>query len=126
MGPARASSRRAGIRLIVKQLDALCREYVFLRDRNQCVRCGKKKNLQWAHVYSRRYRSVRWEPLNSMVLCAGCHLAWHHRPLEAVDWWESWIGVDKINVLRLRFQSPQRIDQKGLLLWFQEKLRVAQ
>lgn len=71
----------------VKELDALCRQVVFQRDGGKCIRCGKEQNAQWAHVDSRRYRSTRWLPDNSMVLCAGCHLWWHHRPREAVEWW---------------------------------------
>lgn len=86
-----------------KILDPLCREIVFWRDGNRCVRCGKTEHLQWAHVLSRASHSIRWEPLNSMCLCAGCHLYfWHKSPAESGAWFaEKYPGrLDKIKIIR--------------------------
>lgn len=71
------------------KLDALCRLLVFTRDGQRCLRTGESINLQWAHVYSRRYKILRWDPMNSMCLSAKAHFWWHDQPLEAADWWET-------------------------------------
>jgi hypothetical protein len=93
-------ARRASVR----ELDALCREVVFLRDGGKCRKCGKSSGLMdWAHVYSRRFRVTRWEPLNSMVLCRGCHMRWHHSPPEMVEWWRVEMGpmaTHKLDVMK--------------------------
>lgn len=82
-------ARRASVR----ELDKLCREIVFLRDKNQCRHCGMAAGkLDWAHVYSRRFHSTRWALDGSMVLCRACHLWWHHAPTEATAWWAAQVG----------------------------------
>lgn len=78
------------------KLDALCRAMIFERDGHRCRKCGKADGkLDWSHYLSRRFLSTRWHPLNSCVMCAGCHLMFHHRPSDGVDWWRSsFPGVD--------------------------------
>lgn len=102
-------SRRRLPRVSAKQadnrtLDRLCRDAVFLRDGNRCRRCGKTTHLQWCHIYSRRYLTLRWDPDNSLVLCAGCHLWQHHNPLDSSRWVEQAIGVRVAERLRLAMQ----------------------
>lgn len=81
----RKVSKKGSLR---KELDALCRAVVFARDGHRCVKCGDEKRLQWCHVYSRHFVSMRWDPDNSFCGCSGCHLWWHHRPLDASRWFE--------------------------------------
>lgn len=72
------------------KLDALCRSLVMMRDGRKCVRCGSTEWVQWSHVYTRRILCMRWNTLNSKVLCASCHRWWHDNPAEAAMWWHSW------------------------------------
>ncbi len=102
--PAR-SARRA----TVKELDALCREVVFLRDGGKCRRCGKEA-VDWSHVYSRRYKWLRWDLDNSSASCKGCHLAWHHRPLEGAAWWAKELGPKRYQALVLRAARPRKTE----------------
>lgn len=70
--------------------DKLCRQIVFERDQ-ECI-SGRPRHagsLQWAHIISRRYLMIRADPQNSVVLCAGCHVFFTHRPVEWNDWVES-------------------------------------
>ncbi len=69
-----------------RDLDRLARAVVFDRDRHRCARCSSRSLLQWAHVQTRRILATRWMLENSMVLCAGCHLWWHHYPLISARW----------------------------------------
>lgn len=102
--PRTRSERRASVR----ELDALCREVVFLRDGNKCRKCGRTNGLlDWAHVYSRRFKVTRWALLGSMVLCRGCHLWWHQSPTEAVAWWREQIGHESAKKLELMKRSAK-------------------
>lgn len=89
-----------------KELDALCREVVFLRDGGVCQKggCEPSRPKQWCHVRSRRYRSTRWDPINSLVLCAGHHLWNHHEPAEFVDWFRDKFPV-RAALLKLKSQT---------------------
>jgi 5-methylcytosine-specific restriction endonuclease McrA len=97
---------------------------VFARDGFQCIRCGKRDRLQWCHVYSRRYRSLRWNLLNSMTLCAGDHLWWHHRPLDAMAWWREKVGPDKADRLSLaaRVAGAAKLDLVAVRIFLQMEL----
>ena len=84
----RSSKKTRARRRLQAQADAECRQAVFERD-IRCVKCGNDRNLQWAHIIGRRDKVLRCDPLNSVVFCAGCHLWWHHQPLEAVFWFQN-------------------------------------
>jgi 5-methylcytosine-specific restriction endonuclease McrA len=95
---------------------------VLKRDGYRCRRCGKDHNLQWCHIYSRRYITLRWNPDNALTLCSGCHLWQHHNPLDAGVWVEKTIGEGTANWLRLRMKTPGKIDKKLMLVWLKEML----
>jgi hypothetical protein len=44
-------------------------------------------NLEWAHIKSRRYLSLRWEPLNAFTLCSSAHFWFTNHP----DLFTKWI-----------------------------------
>lgn len=91
VGKHRQRKATASRARMVRELDAIAREEVFIRDHGTCIaagiagiRCGD--TVQWAHVLSRRHPCLRWEADNAMTLCAGHHLWWHHSPMYAVEW----------------------------------------
>lgn len=62
------------------------------REEMCCRYCGTQRDLEWAHVLSRRYLAVRWDRRNSMALCRTHHYMFTVNPLK----WEQWcrdIGV---------------------------------
>lgn len=71
-------------------LDAICKAVVKVRDERICQKCLIKihdtYNCQWAHIKSRSRNDLRWDLLNSMVLCGSCHQWWHANPNEAGVW----------------------------------------
>jgi hypothetical protein len=69
---------------LVAKLDKLVSEKV--RSIGKCERCGKTTTLQAAHIYSRTYKHLRWDPENLICLCSGCHFWWHLNPVEATVW----------------------------------------
>ena len=84
--------------------DAMTRTYVLARD-GECVRCGVLGPLQWCHVVTRRYKSVRWsvgerisDPWNnSVAMCPPCHAWQTHNPLEGDELFRS-LGIDLVNL----------------------------
>ena len=121
--PIRRNKRVLAGEVTNRMLDDACRAVVFARDGHKCRRTGSTAHLQWAHVISRRYFSVRWDPDNSMCLSAGAHLWWHHQPVEAVTWWVGQVGNEMYAALRSRMMSGNKIDRKMLLLWLQSELK---
>lgn len=117
-GPAAAS---------VKELDALCREVVFLRDGRACRKCGKTTGiLDWAHIYSRRFKVTRWAPINSIVLCRGCHLWWHQSPTEAIEWWRKDVGAEIASRLDLMKRAGKCGPHGTIKLWLEKEWRSLQ
>lgn len=52
-----------------------------IRSKGKCERCSGTDNLQCAHIYSRKFGSVRFDEDNALCLCAGCHRWGHDNPL---------------------------------------------
>jgi hypothetical protein len=73
--------------------DKLFSQYIRTRDGWACVRCHSPLHPQCAHLHSRIYRAIRFDPLNATTLCRGCHVMFTHRPIEWQDWCEErWPG----------------------------------
>lgn len=116
-------AKASALKVATKSLDALCREVVFARDKGICVRCGKPA-VDWSHCYSRRYKWLRWELDNSWASCKGCHLDWHHRPLEGVDFWKRYLGADRYQKLVLLAAKPRKTDPKLVKLYLESQRRL--
>jgi 5-methylcytosine-specific restriction endonuclease McrA len=104
----------------VKALDQLCRRLVFLRDRNTCQKCGSRERLQWAHVHSRGVHSLRWEPDNSLCLCAGCHYLGHLHPTDFSRWLLEKFPKRLEHLLLIR-QTKRKTDKVALRLWLENE-----
>jgi hypothetical protein len=83
---------------LIKKLDKLFSECV--RSVGKCEWCGKREQLQCCHIYSRRYRHTRWDTLNAVCLCAGCHFKAHQNPIDFTKWVEKYLGVGTLDELR--------------------------
>lgn len=112
----RASKKTRERARIVRSLDALVREIVFKRDGYRCVRCGKVPTetvLQLSHIIPKgRAKRLRFEPLNCMCMCIGCHLyGWHKDPIEAFRWFnEKYPG--RYEQLQIMERCAGKIDYK--------------
>lgn len=69
--------------------DVLFSRIVRARDQGRCVHCGSDDRVQAAHVWSRRYRSLRWKLENCVTLAQGCHFYWTTHPAEFAVWCET-------------------------------------
>lgn len=111
--PIRKRSAKARL---ISEADKLVRQLVMARDR-RCTRCGKTDRLQAAHILPKgKYPRLRFELLNVVAMCVGCHLYfWHRDPLEARDWFnDEFPGrYDQLQVLAA---VAPRVDIKTLLV----------
>jgi len=96
-----------------------------IRSRGYCERCGKGGRLETSHIYSRRYASVRCDPLNAVCMCSSCHRWWHDKPVDAVSWLHETYSVQHLRLLRDRAQSGVRVDWEQVVMDLREQLRSA-
>ena len=66
---------------LLKEADKLFSQY-WRSMIGYCEKCGRKENLQLAHIISRDCRKLRYDPKNKFVLCYSCHFTFHRKPLE--------------------------------------------
>ena len=103
-----ATTRKRRPSQSVKAKDEAWAQAVKQRDLNVCYRCGRRDDLQAAHIFTRSKRSTRWDLENGVCLCGGCHIFWAHRnPLEFYDWVKSWMGKERFEALQQRANQTQ-------------------
>ena len=69
-----------------KKADNLVSKIV--RKKGHCEWCGNSKNLQCAHYVGRNNHTLRFDLMNVICLCAGCHRKGHDYPNKFVKWFE--------------------------------------
>jgi len=78
------------------------------------------ETLQCAHIYSRANLAVRWNLLNALCLCAGCHFYAHQHPLEFADFVKQHLGDYKY----LQLKSDAGAIKKWTIADMQELLKT--
>ena len=103
-------------------LDRLFSQYIRLRAKHTCQRCGKvypskSQGLHCAHIFSRGKLSVRYDPSNALALCYGCH-RYSDQNKETVLYplYISKYGQQPFELLRLRANTPKKIDRTAVEL----------
>lgn len=107
-GNPRPYMRKPTKKTLTNKLDRECSRVV--RARGFCARCNMidYEKFQCAHIYSRSYRSVRWDLDNLLCLCSGCHLETHRKPLEFADFVKTYLGDVLYISLKLRATSIKK------------------
>ena len=86
-----------------------------------CERCNKfyEKGigLQCSHFYGRAAESVRFDPRNTDVLCAGCHQYFSANPAEYVAWKKNRMGDQEFARLTLDAHITQKRDDNKVLIF---------
>lgn len=87
---------------MTRKLDKICSEII--RSQGLCAQCeeGNYAKLQCAHIYSRTYRSVRWDLKNLMCLCISCHFHAHKNPVLFTEFVKVYLGAYEYEALKLR------------------------
>lgn len=89
-----------------------------IRSRGHCERCGSPRDLECAHVLSRRYLNTRWREENARCLCMVCHRWAHQFPGEFIHW----IGDDYTALYRLA-QRLDKVDVSDVLKRLRARLK---
>ena len=84
----KTSKRRRSRLALRRECDRVFAVAVKDRDGWACRACGSHMHPQCAHLVSRRYHATRWDLLNAVCLCSGCHVRWTHDPIAWEDWCE--------------------------------------
>jgi len=116
---------------IIRALDRITPEIIKLRDMHQCQRCGARPQPQgchWSHIYSRASYHTRWDLLNSLVLCNGCHRWWHSHPTESGFWFAKKFPAryDYLQGKRREVAAIKTSELEALLESHKEKLKQLQ
>jgi len=75
---------------LTRKLDHLWAEII--RSRGECAWCKTTSGLEAAHIFSRRYRAVRWDLLNGVLLCHKHHFYAHANPVLFAEFVKSYLG----------------------------------
>ena len=120
-----AKVRRTPRGKLKKQADTAFANFIKDRDDWTCRVCRVQyredgplpaQAFQCAHLWSRRYHSVRWDPRNAVCLCWKDHRFYTAQPILWDLWMRVWLGYDNYHALReLAFEPAPKIDYSDLL-----------
>ena len=67
---------------------------------NMCEHCHTQDGkMEAAHIYGRRFKSVRWDTLNILCLCHTCHRHFTECPTEFTYWLQEYVGQGYLDIL---------------------------
>jgi hypothetical protein len=90
--------RKITISGLTRKLDKLVSEIV--RGRGYCAWCKKTEGLECCHIFSRRYRSTRWDMDNLICLCHSHHFYSHSNPVLFAEFVRDYLGKNKYIALK--------------------------
>lgn len=107
--------------IIEKKLDRVFSDFIRLRDKLTCQRCGKQFakftiGIQNSHFWGRRHRATRWSELNCCTLCGGCHIHLTANPETHRQWYRARIGDDAYTKLEHMHQKSPKFTLHDLQL----------
>ena len=115
----------------IKPADTAFSKCVRARNNWTCEKCGKQyeensTGLHCSHVFSRRYRNIRWCGDNAQALCFSCHQWYGSNPADSGKWVEGILGQGVIDLLRekrnLRIKVSKQ-DEKDIAKHYREELK---
>ena len=92
-----------------------------VRERKKCENCGDTgyRNLQCAHIISRKYSNTRTLEANAFCLCAKCHRFFSDWPVEFAEFVVDNLGHEEYTRLKSLAQGKKKVD------WEKEHARLA-
>lgn len=77
-----------------------------------CKVCGKTGKLDTAHIISRNVITLRYDPLNAVLLCPSHHKwginSFHQNPIWFYEWFKNKYGIERIEYLKNQLNATQR------------------
>ena len=101
-------------RALKKKADKLWAEIV--KSVGRCLKCGSRdKQLQAAHIISRRFTNTRHDIRNGLCLCAACHRWAHDYPTAFGRFAESLRGRETIEQLEKQSKFLTKPDYEAVI-----------
>jgi hypothetical protein len=98
----------------------------------KCEKCDKQHEensmgLHCSHIFSRRFRTIRWAGDNAQALCYGCHSWYGGNPADSGKWIEDLLGEGHIELLREKRDSMvkvSKLEEKEIAAWYRKQLKI--
>ena len=98
-----------------------------IRSYGKCEMCGRSDEVQLhcAHFIGRNNHTLRWDYLNAICLCAGCHRGAHDDPQNFVEWFKRQYPSRYMYVSHNKNQLTKRtaLDYKELVELLEERYK---
>lgn len=109
---------------MTSKLDKICSDII---RKNPCAKCGQIQHdkIQCAHIFSRTYRSTRWDLNNLIPLCAGCHFWAHRNPILFTEFVREYLGEEKYRFLKVSHTNISRIRLPEMIELYESLKRIA-
>lgn len=80
---------------------------LYIRARDKCCQhCGRSDGLlDCAHIRSRRHVGTRWDELNALCLCRGCHMKFTVEPLDWAEWVKTVRTPEQLALIEMRSRT---------------------
>ena len=97
-----------------------------------CARCGSQHErgsagLHNSHIFSRRYRTIRWAQENTQALCFPCHQWFGGNPADSGIWILNVHGEGVLNILREKRDSKVKVpksEEKEIAKHYRAQLKI--
>jgi len=96
-----------------------------------CEKCGSvhekgSMGLHCSHIFSRRYRTIRWSKDNVQALCFSCHQWFGGNPADSGYWVTELLGEGHMELLREKRDSKvkvSKLEEKDIAKFYREQLK---
>ena len=96
-----------------------------------CEKCGSvhekgSMGLHCSHIFSRRYRTIRWSKDNVQALCFSCHQWFGGNPADSGYWVTELLGEGHMELLREKRDSKvkvSKLEEKDIAKFYRAELK---
>jgi len=96
-----------------------------------CERCGSvhekgSMGLHCSHIFSRRYRTIRWSKDNVQALCFSCHQWFGGNPADSGYWVTELLGEGHMALLREKRDNKvkvSKLEEKDIAKFYRAELK---
>ena len=115
---------------LIKKIDAVISLIIRNRDNWTCQRCFTKyesptRALHCSHYFSRRFMGTRFNFLNLIALCYGCHRLWEGDKQGAYkDLMIQRLGQNEYNVLEFKARNITKFSESELEILLEQLKKI--
>lgn len=118
-------------RLKISKADKYFSLLVRLKADWTCERCRTTYEppttaLHCSHFHGRSKKSVRFDFENAISACYGCHRYLGSNPVEHHNFFLKRLGKKRFELLNLRANTPAKVDEKLLAMFFKTEYEMRQ